>query len=180
MADGAGAPVIGSISFDATITSLFGPLASGQRVVLLPEGRELETLSSAALTGADHTFYKITPSHLDGLNALTDPATLAGRVRELVIGGEALTSASLEPWKTFAPDVVIANEYGPTETVVGCAIYRVAARIFRTVRFPSGARSRTRRYTCWMSGGGGWRSVRWARSTSAATAWRVDITSGQS
>ena len=128
MAEGAGAPVIGSVSFDATITSLFGPLAAGQRVVLLPEGRELETLSSAALAGADHTFYKITPSHLDGLNALTDPATLAGRVRELVIGGEALTGASLEPWKTFAPDVIISNEYGPTETVVGCAIYRVAAR----------------------------------------------------
>ena len=128
MAEGAGAPVIGSVSFDATITSLFGPLAAGQRLVLLPEGRELETLSSAALAGADHTFYKITPSHLDGLNALTDPATLAGRVRELVIGGEALTSASLAPWKTSAPDVVITNEYGPTETVVGCAIYRVAAR----------------------------------------------------
>ena len=128
MAEGSGAPVVGSISFDATITSLFGPLAAGQQLVLLPEGRELETLSSASLAGADHTFYKITPSHLDGLNALTDPATLAGRVRELVIGGEALASASLEPWKTFAPDVVVTNEYGPTETVVGCAIYRVAAR----------------------------------------------------
>ena len=128
MTTGSGAPVIGSVSFDATITSIFGPLAAGQRIVLLPEGRELETLSSAALVGADHTFYKITPSHLDGLNALTDHATLAGRVRELVIGGEALTSASLHAWKTHAPDVLITNEYGPTETVVGCSIYRVAAR----------------------------------------------------
>ncbi len=127
MHEGAGAPFIGSIGFDATITSIFGPLVSGQHVVLLPEGRELETLASPAFANADHSFYKITPAHLDGLNALVPGDRLAGRVRALVIGGEALTSASLAPWHANAPAVVIINEYGPTETVVGCTAFRVVA-----------------------------------------------------
>ena len=125
--EGSGAPVTGSVSFDATVTSLFTPLVAGQRIILVPEGRELEALADPSCAGAEHTFYKITTSHLDGMAALLGGTPLAGRVRELVLGGEPLTGASVEPWRQRAPNVIVTNEYGPTETVVGCAVFSAPA-----------------------------------------------------
>ncbi|MCC5626615.1 condensation domain-containing protein, partial [Nostoc sp. CHAB 5715] len=43
---GTGVPVQSSISFDATITSLYSPLLVGKPVVLLPEAEEIEALSN--------------------------------------------------------------------------------------------------------------------------------------
>jgi non-ribosomal peptide synthetase component F len=51
---------------------------------------------------------------------------IRGRVRALVIGGEALHMESLAFWRTHAPLTRLINEYGPTETVVGCCVYEVA------------------------------------------------------
>ncbi|HKV10754.1 MAG TPA: amino acid adenylation domain-containing protein, partial [Thermoanaerobaculia bacterium] len=43
-----------------------------------------------------------------------------------VIGGEALRSESVAPWREHAPDTRLINEYGPTESTVGCSVYEVA------------------------------------------------------
>jgi non-ribosomal peptide synthase protein (TIGR01720 family) len=40
-----------------------------------------------------------------------------------IIGGEALTEQHLEFWRSYFPQTQLINEYGPTETVVGCCIY---------------------------------------------------------
>nr|WP_244183496.1 AMP-binding protein [Xenorhabdus kozodoii] len=42
-----------------------------------------------------------------------------------VIGGESLTWETLEPWLKAFPNARFFNEYGPTETVVGCCVYKV-------------------------------------------------------
>src|SRR6185312_58396 len=49
------------------------------------------------------------------------------RAGALVIGGEALSTEEVEHWRTHAPHVRLINEYGPTETVVGCVVYEVNA-----------------------------------------------------
>ena len=43
----------------------------------------------------------------------------------LILGGEALSGESLSLWRTLLPRTRIVNEYGPTETVVGCCVYEV-------------------------------------------------------
>jgi amino acid adenylation domain-containing protein len=138
MASGSGAPVAGSIGFDATITSVFGPLLAGQRIVLVPEGQEIDALSERADASQDHSFWKITPSHLDAVNAALAGASLAGRVRHLVIGGEALAASTLKPWAEGAPYTLVTNEYGPTETVVGCVVYTRRAGEMPTGVIPIG------------------------------------------
>lgn len=138
MASGSGAPVAGSIGFDATITSVFGPLLAGQRVVLVREGQEIDALSDRAHASQDHSFWKITPSHLDAVNAALAGASLAGRVRHLVIGGEALAASTLKPWAEGAPYTLVTNEYGPTETVVGCVVYTRPAGEMPTGVIPIG------------------------------------------
>ena len=42
-----------------------------------------------------------------------------------VIGGEGLFAENLRVWREAAPRTRLVNEYGPTETVVGCCVYEV-------------------------------------------------------
>lgn len=125
VAEGCGAPVHSSISFDLTVTSLFPPLMAGRSVFLLPDG--LEALAEALLERENYSLVKITPAHLRALAELIPPAEIAGRVRALIIGGEALHFENLSFWRQNAPATRLINEYGPTETVVGCCVYEVAA-----------------------------------------------------
>lgn len=125
VANGCGAPVHSSISFDLTVTSLFTPLMVGRSVFLLPDG--IESLADALLQRTNYSLVKITPAHLRALAEILPPDQIAGRVRALVIGGEALHYQSLSLWREHAPATRIINEYGPTETVVGCCVYEVAS-----------------------------------------------------
>ncbi|MDB5365629.1 MAG: pcbAB [Rhodospirillales bacterium] len=123
MTGGTGAPVNTSISFDATVTSLLLPLVCGRTVTLLPQQNEIDALAGAL--GADNGFslVKLTPAHLDSLvqlGAVRDRAAGA-----FVIGGEALSAAQIAPWRERG--IRLINEYGPTETVVGCAVHEVGA-----------------------------------------------------
>ncbi|MBW4546343.1 MAG: amino acid adenylation domain-containing protein [Symplocastrum torsivum CPER-KK1] len=125
VADGVGSPVHSSIGFDATITSLFSPLLVGQSVVFLPEKQEIEALSAVLCSQSNFSLVKITPAHLALLSELLPSKQAAGQTRALIIGGEALSKKSISFWQTHAPETRLVNEYGPTETVVGCCIYEV-------------------------------------------------------
>jgi amino acid adenylation domain-containing protein len=125
VAKGCGAPVHSSISFDLTITSLFSPLMVGRSVFLVDDG--IENLVEALLARDNYSLVKITPAHLRALAELMPPDEVAGRVRALIIGGEALNMESLAFWRTHAASTRLINEYGPTETVVGCSVYEVVA-----------------------------------------------------
>jgi amino acid adenylation domain-containing protein/non-ribosomal peptide synthase protein (TIGR01720 family) len=122
-----GAPLHTSIGFDLTVTSLWWPLLTGRCVDLLPESEGVEGLVGAFEAGARWSLLKITPAHLDALGHLVQPSDLAGRVSTLVIGGEALHGESLDVWRQHSPQTRLINEYGPTETVVGCCVFEVAA-----------------------------------------------------
>jgi acyl-coenzyme A synthetase/AMP-(fatty) acid ligase/acyl carrier protein len=125
--EGCGAPVHSPLGFDLTLTSIFPPLLAGRGIVLVPEEQRFEGLSLVLNAHRDFTLVKITPSHLEVLNQMLDPDDLAGTTRTLIIGGEALNSETLSVWRTAAPGVRLINEYGPTETVVGCCVYEVKA-----------------------------------------------------
>jgi amino acid adenylation domain-containing protein len=126
VSEGQGSAVHSSIAFDLTITSLFAPLAVGRSVMLIPEAEGIERLASALSTPNDFSLIKITPAHLDLLGQLLPPEEANGKTRALIIGGEELRSESLEFWRTHSPSTRLINEYGPTESVVGCCVYEVA------------------------------------------------------
>jgi amino acid adenylation domain-containing protein len=118
-------PVHSSISFDLTVTSLYTPLIAGAQVELLPDGIAGEHLLAALRSVRKHTLIKITPAHLDMLTQLLKPEEFARVTNVFVIGGEALLAENLSAWRKLAPDTRLINEYGPTETVVGCCVYQV-------------------------------------------------------
>ncbi len=123
--EGTGAPVHSTIGFDLTVTSLFCPLLTGRTVVLIPETEGIDGLNNALTSANNFSLVKITPSHLEMLNQLLANTSFDGRVRVLVIGGEALSGEALSFWTTHAPQTRLINEYGPTETVVGCCTHEV-------------------------------------------------------
>lgn len=125
IANGYGAPVHSPLTFDLTITSLLVPLISGRTVHLLPEMVGAEALRRALLERDDWSVVKLTPAHLDLLRTTIPLETFRTRRHTFVIGGEALTYAQTAPWHAACPSIRLINEYGPTETVVGCCIYEV-------------------------------------------------------
>ncbi|HVS00085.1 MAG TPA: amino acid adenylation domain-containing protein, partial [Thermoanaerobaculia bacterium] len=125
VAVGQGAPVHSSLGFDLTVTGLWAPLLAGRPVTLLPEEHGVEALATTVRPGADFSLVKLTPAHLDLLAQQVAPESVAGWARALVVGGETLRGESLAFWREHAPQTRIFNEYGPTETVVGCSVQEV-------------------------------------------------------
>jgi amino acid adenylation domain-containing protein len=123
--EGTGAPVHSPPSFDLTVTGLFLPLMYGRTVSLVPEAEHPVVGLAQQLGGdADFTFVKLTPGHLAMLaQCLPDPLPAsAAAARWLVVGGEQLTAEQLAFWREYAPNVMVANEYGHTETSVACVM----------------------------------------------------------
>ena len=122
--EGDGSIVHSPIGFDLTVSSLFLPLLVGKKLLLIEEGG-LEALRSALSSVTDCSFIKVTPAHLEALNQLLPPAEAAGRMRAMIIGGEALPGEAVAFWQTNAQGTELYNEYGPTEATVGCCVYKV-------------------------------------------------------
>jgi amino acid adenylation domain-containing protein len=123
VAEGAGSITHSSISFDLTVTSLFAPLLAGKRVLLAREDQGVEALGEAMRETSDLSLIKITPAHLELLGHQLKAEETAGRTRAFIIGGENLLPEHIAFWQENAPETLLINEYGPTETVVGCCVY---------------------------------------------------------
>ncbi|KGC09274.1 hybrid non-ribosomal peptide synthetase/type I polyketide synthase [Burkholderia gladioli] len=116
-----GAVVSSSLSFDATVTSLWTPLLCGGTVTLLDEGDEIAGLEAHVRNAAG--LVKITPAHLDALGRRLRAEGIKAKTDAFVIGGEALSAGTVALWQEVGPGARLVNEYGPTETVVGCLVY---------------------------------------------------------
>ena len=102
------------VTTDMTVLTVFGALLAGGRL------RTASLDEAPAAPVAD--FIDFTPSHLRLGTALPGGFVPTG---QLVLGGEALSGELLAPWLAEHPGVAVSNEYGPTETVVGCVAHRV-------------------------------------------------------
>ncbi|HTZ42891.1 MAG TPA: amino acid adenylation domain-containing protein [Jatrophihabitans sp.] len=116
-----GALLHSSLAFDMTVTSLFLPLLAGSTVTLLRDGTDPAAILATAEHGAA-SLLKLTPTHLRML------AEAAAGDRPfppmVVVGGESLSVPVARAVLAQLPaDGMLVNEYGPTETVVGCSVY---------------------------------------------------------
>ena len=119
---GSGAPVFSSMAVDLTITNLL-PLFAGHPVRFLPEESPVEALAEVLRAGPGFGLIKITPTHLSLLTPLLTAEEARGATRTLVVGADFLSAETTLFWQDQAPGVRLVNEYGPTETVVGCSAY---------------------------------------------------------
>ncbi|KAA1242928.1 amino acid adenylation domain-containing protein, partial [Aquimarina sp. RZ0] len=112
-------PLFTSLSFDLTQTSLYMSLLTGGSLFIYRENDISEVLSIILKTRRV-TSIKLTPSHLLFLKNMSCPHLL-----QIIIGGEELLSFHLECLEDMHPQVCIYNEYGPTETTIGCSVLKV-------------------------------------------------------
>ncbi|HET8845530.1 MAG TPA: amino acid adenylation domain-containing protein, partial [Ktedonobacteraceae bacterium] len=123
---GNGSLVHSSLSFDLTVTSVFAPLMCGQKITLVSRSHGIDSLTRALNDESeDYAFLKLTPAHVRLLGRFLANKQVAARINSLIIGGEALSADDITTWQEEIPDIRIYNEYGPTETVVGCSVYDV-------------------------------------------------------
>lgn len=117
-----------SLAFDLTVTSIYVPLISGNKIVIhLGEGEEArpEPPLARMLSDTQVGILKLTPSHLSLIKEWDGGET---SVKRLIVGGEALsTELTRQVCKRLGGQVEVFNEYGPTEATVGCMIYQFNA-----------------------------------------------------
>lgn len=119
-------PLHTSLSFDLAITSLWPPLLTGGCIIIISEDAGIDALAGEVSSSYGYDLVKITPS---GLRVIENVISDSGRrlpIQRLVIGGEALTWEDLGYWLDQSPATRVINEYGPTETVVGCCVYEAS------------------------------------------------------
>ncbi len=114
--------VSSTLSFDATLTTLLSPLLCGKTVVMLQQEDVIPALTAQLKSDAAGLF-KVAPAHLEALSASFEKPVATPHV--LVIGGEQLTGQLIQQLQALLPGATFINEYGPTETVVGCCEYYV-------------------------------------------------------
>ena len=113
--------LISPVSFDLSVTGLYGTLLSGGRLCLA--GLDDEDLPALAARCGGFTFLKATPSHLALLARLPASCVPAG---QMMVGGEAVPAALLREWRQQHPGLALVNHYGPTEATVGCLDHQMS------------------------------------------------------
>jgi len=124
-----------STSFDLTVTSIFTPLISGNKV-LIYDNNEVDHVLYRILKEGKTTVMKLTPSHLA---LLKDMDNINSSIKKLIVGGEDLkVNLAKDVYNSFGKKIEIFNEYGPTETTVGCMIYKYDEEKDKGVSVPIG------------------------------------------
>ncbi|WTJ47677.1 amino acid adenylation domain-containing protein [Streptomyces atratus] len=121
------APLHTTVGFDLTVTSLWVPLTTGGSVHLVDESSPVDGLVDVLSGPARPSLVKLTPAHLEAVCRLLPQGALAGLRVCFVVGGEALAPSLVRRLFAVAPDARVVNEYGPTETVVGCCVASAVA-----------------------------------------------------
>ena len=115
--------MVSTVAADLGHTVLFGALASGATLHLLPPDAVFDADAFAqAMREGEVDILKIVPSHLRGLLKASRSADLLPR-GALVLGGEACDRALLDEVRRLRPSCRILNHYGPTETTVGAVTH---------------------------------------------------------
>jgi amino acid adenylation domain-containing protein len=112
-----------SVSFDFTVTPIMCTLTRGRRLLIYgPEEEIPDILAHTFRPGSGIDTVKLTPSHIAILEHLGLRNT---GVKLAIVGGEALLPRHVRILRAVRPDMVIVNEYGPTEATVGCTAERL-------------------------------------------------------
>ena len=116
-------PLFTSIGFDLTITSTFLPLITGGELIIYKESSHGPDISLMEVLEENKVnSIKLTPSHLALIQG-NDNST--SHIKTMIVGGEDFkTKIATNIQESFGEDLRIFNEYGPTESTVGCMVSR--------------------------------------------------------
>ncbi|MCJ8272336.1 MAG: amino acid adenylation domain-containing protein, partial [Psychrosphaera sp.] len=115
-----------SFAFDASISEIFSALVSGSAVVFFNESQRLDVPYQLDLIGQKQvTNLLLTSSYYQSmLNFCVDNNQTAklSQLRFITLAGEAVSESLLQQHFELLPQVILCNEYGPTEDSI-CSTY---------------------------------------------------------
>ncbi|CAF1456928.1 unnamed protein product, partial [Rotaria sordida] len=109
----------GSVCFDMSITSVWMPLLTGNPIRIIED--EFSVMLEALNLKERFAWIKLTPSHLRLIKE-SSCKDLKALSKCIIVGGEALKDLDI----SSDNDLVIYNEYGPTEATVACSVYKIS------------------------------------------------------
>ena len=110
-----------SLSFDLTLSSIYLPLLSGGSLSVFNSTSDIPATVKTYFQ-SDITCIKLTPAHISLLKDLEVKNT---SIQMAIVGGDALTKTQVETLKVLNPLMRVYNEYGPTESTVGCIMAEI-------------------------------------------------------
>ncbi len=111
-------PFFTPLTFDLTLTSVFSTLTRGDELFIYDSDNSYENLKSI-FANASIKAIKLTPSHLD---LLSEFLTTDSEIKTFIVGGEPLKLHQIAFLQSSISNLIIYNEYGPTEATVGCTV----------------------------------------------------------
>lgn len=119
-------PLFSSVAFDLTLTSLLLPIFTGGTVRVYPQTHQSSQLAVLDVFKDDEVdIVKLTPSHLRLVLQGSQKLRARSSIKGLVLGGEDFPrQLAMSAHNQFGEDLVLYNEYGPTEATIGCMIHR--------------------------------------------------------
>ena len=116
--------------FDSCVWQLYWPLINGARTVIPPQSFGLDLPQIIAIIEKEKvTITDFVPSVfnilLDYLADNLESHCHLNSLRQLVVGGEAMSSKAIYQFKLYFPSIRISNAYGPTETSIGVIFHEV-------------------------------------------------------
>jgi amino acid adenylation domain-containing protein len=118
-----------SLSFDASVRDVIGPLTAGAKVVIVRDLdiKEPEALLCKIRERRVTCILSIVPTLLSGLlESARRDCPLYDSVRLILVSGEALPIATCQKAKgLFGDGTWIVNQYGPTESTMTCSYHRI-------------------------------------------------------
>ena len=119
------------LHLDSAIWQLLWPLTRGGTVVIPPDDPALPAsvlIDIVARHGV--TILDFVPSLFDlAIDDLLDAAPRLTRLRDMILGGEAIRREPVARFQRAFPGVRVTNLYGPTECSIGCIAHLVDASI---------------------------------------------------
>jgi amino acid adenylation domain-containing protein/non-ribosomal peptide synthase protein (TIGR01720 family) len=110
-----------SLSFDFTVTSLFGALTQGKALRIYDTKDDLSAQLNRIVLNPESGWIKLTPAHI---NLIDEQTIQTARSKVFVLGGEAITTEQINHLRKNE-GCRIYNEYGPTEATVGCIVKEI-------------------------------------------------------
>ena len=124
------------VSFDAATLEIWGPLLRGGVCVLYDEEHATPAGLRRVIERHGVTTMWLTASLYNAVID-DDPSCLRG-VRQLLIGGEALSVSHVKKGQAALPDTNIINGYGPTESTTFTCCYAIPRELENVSSIPIG------------------------------------------
>lgn len=114
--------LVTSISFDLTVTAIFTSLSRAKKLWLGNFDKSIIELLTEVFNNPKIDTVKLTPAHISLLKELDIKNS---SIKKIICGGEQLLKYQIEILKGINKEIDIYNEYGPTESTVGCIVKKI-------------------------------------------------------